>query len=226
MDLTGETIIAAPRDRVWRALNDPEILRQAIPGCESINKLSDTELSAKVTAKIGPVKASFTGQVTLLDLDPPNGYRIQGEGKGGPAGFAKGGATVKLEDVPGGTRLSYVVDAQIGGKLAQIGSRLIDGAAKSLAAEFFQKFNTLVSADSAPAPDAEEAAEMAADSADMLEDIPPPPAETASPATADEAKALDEIAEAVDQETKALAPWLWISGLLLILAGLLVAVVA
>lgn len=224
MDLTGETIIAAPRVRVWQALNDPDILKQAIPGCESVDKQSDTEFAAKVTAKIGPVKASFTGQVTLLDLDPPNGYRIQGEGKGGPAGFAKGGATVRLEDAPGGTKLLYTVDAQIGGKLAQIGSRLIDGAAKSLAGEFFQKFNELVSADTSVA-DAEEATEAAADAA-TEEDLPPPPAETASPATADEAKAMDEAAEIVDEEVKALAPWLWITGLLLILAALLVAVVA
>lgn len=224
MDLTGETIIAAPRVRVWQALNDPEILKQAIPGCESVDKQSDTEFAAKVTAKIGPVKASFTGQVTLLDLDPPNGYRIQGEGKGGPAGFAKGGATVRLEDAPGGTKLLYTVDAQIGGKLAQIGSRLIDGAAKSLAGEFFQKFNELVSAGSPVAADADEASESAADLEE--EDIPPPPAETASPATADEAKAMDEAAEIVDEEVKALAPWLWISGLLLILAALLVAVTA
>ena len=225
MDLTGETIIAAPRVRVWQALNDPEILKQAIPGCESVDKHSDTEFAAKVTAKIGPVKASFTGQVTLLDLDPPNGYRIQGEGKGGPAGFAKGGATVRLEDVPEGTKLLYTVDAQIGGKLAQIGSRLIDGAAKSLAGEFFQKFNSLVSAAAPAVADAEEAGEAAADDG-AIDDVPPPPAETASPATADEAKAMDEVAEIVDEEVKALAPWLWISGLLLILAALLVAVVA
>lgn len=223
MDLTGETIIAAPRARVWQALNDPEILKQAIPGCESVDKQSDTEFAAKVTAKIGPVKASFTGQVTLLDLDPPNGYRIQGEGKGGPAGFAKGGATVRLEDVPEGTKLLYTVDAQIGGKLAQIGSRLIDGAAKSLAGEFFAKFNALVSAEP-PVVDREEAEEAAAEQ--ESDDLPPPPAETASPATADEAKAMDEAVEIVEEEAKALAPWLWITGLLLILAGLLVAVVA
>src|SRR5215468_5289865 len=123
MDMTGEYRIAAPRQRVWEALNDPEILRQCIPGCEEIQKLSDTEMTAKVTAKVGPVKAKFGGKVTLSDLDPPNGYKITGEGTGGAAGFAKGGAAVKLaEDGGGGTVLSYTVQANVGGKLAQIGS--------------------------------------------------------------------------------------------------------
>lgn len=144
MELTGETLIPAPRQRVWEALNDPEILRQSITGCESIEKLSDTELTAKVTAKVGPVKATFTGAVTLSDIDPPNGYRISGEGKGGVAGFAKGGANVTLTEAEGGTLLSYSVDAQVGGKLAQIGSRLIDATAKSYAKDFFEKFSALV----------------------------------------------------------------------------------
>jgi carbon monoxide dehydrogenase subunit G len=144
MELTGETLIPAPRQRVWEALNDPEILRQSITGCEEIQKLSDTELTAKVTAKVGPVKATFTGAVTLSDIDPPNGYRISGEGKGGVAGFAKGGANVTLADAEGGTMLSYTVDAQVGGKLAQIGSRLIDATAKSYAKDFFEKFSALV----------------------------------------------------------------------------------
>jgi carbon monoxide dehydrogenase subunit G len=144
MELTGETLIPASRQRVWEALNDPEILRQSITGCEAIEKLSDTELTAKVTAKVGPVKATFTGQVTLSDIDPPNGYRISGEGKGGVAGFAKGGANVSLTEVEGGTMLSYSVDAQVGGKLAQIGSRLIDATAKSYAKDFFEKFSSIV----------------------------------------------------------------------------------
>lgn len=144
MELTGETLIPASRQRVWEALNDPEILRQSITGCEAIEKLSDTELTAKVTAKVGPVKATFTGQVTLSDIDPPNGYRISGEGKGGVAGFAKGGANVSLTEAEGGTLLSYSVDAQVGGKLAQIGSRLIDATAKSYAKDFFEKFSSIV----------------------------------------------------------------------------------
>ena len=131
MDLTGEYRIPAPRETVWAALNNPEILKACIPGCEELNKTSDTELVAKVVAKIGPVKATFGGKVTLSDLDPPNGYTISGEGQGGAAGFAKGGAKVRLEPADGGavTVLHYTADAQIGGKLAQIGSRLVEGTA-------------------------------------------------------------------------------------------------
>jgi uncharacterized protein len=156
MEMTGEYRIAAPRQKVWAALNDPEILRQSIPGCEEIEKLSDTEMAAKVVAKVGPVKAKFGGKVTLSDLDPPNGYRISGEGSGGAAGFAKGGATVRLADDGAGTLLTYSVDAQIGGKLAQIGSRLIDGTARKMADEFFGRFAELVGgpapAEAAPGP--------------------------------------------------------------------------
>ena len=140
MDMTGEYRIPAPRQRVWEALNDPEILKQCIPGCESIEKTTPTDWKAKVTAKVGPVKAGFTGKVSLTDLDPPNGYRITGEGTGGAAGFAKGGATVKLADDGPGTLLTYVVQAQVGGKLAQIGSRLIDSTAQKMAGEFFSRF--------------------------------------------------------------------------------------
>jgi len=150
MDMTGEQLIPAPRARVWDALNDPEILRQSIPGCETIDKVSDTEFNAKVVAKVGPVRATFTGNVKLTDIDPPNGYRIGGEGKGGAAGFAKGGAEVKLTDAPDqATLLSYKVDAQVGGKLAQIGSRLIDGTARKMADDFFGRFAAAVSPDGA-----------------------------------------------------------------------------
>ena len=140
MDMNGEYRLAAPRSKVWQALNDVEVLKQSIPGCEEIEKTSDTEMTAKVTAKVGPVKARFAGKVTLSDLDPPNGYRISGEGEGGVAGFAKGGATVALADKDGGTLLTYNVEAQIGGKLAQLGQRLINGSAKKLADEFFANF--------------------------------------------------------------------------------------
>ncbi len=146
MDMTGEYHIAAPRQKVWEALNDTEVLRQSITGCEKIEKLSPTEMTATVRAKVGPVSARFGGKVTLSDLDPPNGYRISGEGTGGPAGFAKGGATVKLVDDNGGTKLSYVVEANVGGKLAQIGSRLIDATARQMAEQFFSKFAQIVSA--------------------------------------------------------------------------------
>ena len=140
MDMNGEYQIAAPRQRVWEALNDPEVLRQCIPGCEEIVKLSDVEWTAKVTAKVGPVKAKFGGKVLLTDLDPPNGYKITGEGTGGAAGFAKGGAAVKLVDDGPGTLLSYTVQANVGGKLAQIGSRLIDATARKMSDEFFKNF--------------------------------------------------------------------------------------
>jgi carbon monoxide dehydrogenase subunit G len=143
MEMKGEYVIPAPRATVWQALNDIDVLKAAIPGCDSMNRLSDTEIEAVVTAKVGPVKASFKGMVTLSDLDPPNGYAIRGEGKGGVAGFAKGGAKVRLTDAPDGTLLSYDVDAAVGGKLAQIGARLIDSTAKKLADEFFASFSKL-----------------------------------------------------------------------------------
>ncbi|HVT51916.1 MAG TPA: carbon monoxide dehydrogenase subunit G [Dongiaceae bacterium] len=145
MDMTGEHQINAPRAAVWAGLNDPEILKQSIPGCEEVNRLSETEMTAQVTAKVGPVKAKFSGRITLSDIDPPNGYTLNGEGQGGAAGFAKGGAKVRLEDGPGGrTLLKYEVHAQIGGKLAQIGSRLIDGAARKMADDFFSGFAAAV----------------------------------------------------------------------------------
>ena len=151
MDMTGEFRIPAPRRKVWEALNDPEILKQSIPGCEEIEKISPTELAAKVTAKVGPVKARFGGKVTLSDLDPPNGYKITGEGSGGAAGFAKGGATVRLADDGDGTKLTYVVEAHVGGKLAQIGSRLIDATARKMAEDFFTRFSGIVGGAAAPA---------------------------------------------------------------------------
>ena len=144
MDMSGEYVISAPRKAVWEALNDPEILKQCIPGCESVDKTSDTEFEATVTAKVGPVKAKFSGKVSLSDINPPNGYTISGEGSGGAAGFAKGGAKVSLSDDPEGTKLSYSVDATVGGKLAQIGSRLIDSTAKKMANDFFSAFADLV----------------------------------------------------------------------------------
>jgi uncharacterized protein len=148
MDMTGEVRLAAPRETVWRALNDPEILKQSIPGCEEIQKVSDTEMTARVSAKVGPVSAKFTGKVTLSDLDPPNGYTISGEGQGGVAGFAKGGAKVTLEEEGDETVLRYTVQAQVGGKLAQIGSRLIDATARKMADQFFTKFVDVMSPDS------------------------------------------------------------------------------
>ena len=140
MTMTGEVQLAATREGVWTKLNDAEVLKACIPGCEELNKTSDTEFQAVAVQKIGPVKARFKGKVHLTDLDPPNGYKISGEGDGGVAGFAKGGAVVKLADKDGGTLLTYNVEAQIGGKLAQLGQRLVNGAAKKVADDFFANF--------------------------------------------------------------------------------------
>ena len=149
MDLTGEYRIPATREKVWAALNDDEGLKQCIDGCEELKKESDTEFSARVTAKVGPVKAKFSGKVTLSELDPPNGYTISGEGQGGVAGFAKGGATVKLTEDGADTILNYAAKAEVGGKLASVGSRLIEGVAKKTADDFFGKFSGIVGGDAA-----------------------------------------------------------------------------
>ena len=196
MDLTGEYRIPAPRETVWAALNNPDVLKACIPGCEELNKTSDTELVAKVVAKIGPVKAAFGGKVTLSDLDPPNGYTITGEGQGGAAGFAKGGAKVRLEAVDGGaaTVLHYSADAQIGGKLAQIGSRLVEGTAKKLADEFFAAFAAQAAAAAPAAPAAAPASQLAASQ----------PAPLAASAT-----------------SSGLSPVIWIIGLVVIVAAIL-----
>jgi carbon monoxide dehydrogenase subunit G len=147
MLIEGEERIEAPVDQVWQALNDPEVLRACIPGCESLEKTSDTELEAVVTLKIGPIKARFNGTVELKNLKPPHSYTIQGEGKGGVAGFAKGGADVTLtEDGPDATILRYEAKADVGGKIAQLGSRLITSTSKKLAGQFFSSFNEKVSA--------------------------------------------------------------------------------
>ncbi len=138
--MTGEYRIAAAREAVWAALNDAEVLKQCIPGCDSLDWLSDHEIEAVVTARVGPVKARFKGRVTLSDLDPPSSYTISGEGQGGAAGFARGSARVTLADDGDGTLLRYTVKASVGGKLAQIGARLIDSAAKKMANDFFAAF--------------------------------------------------------------------------------------
>lgn len=153
MDMSGSQRITAPRDKVWAALNDPDILRQCIPGCEEVQKTSDTEFTAKVVAKVGPVSAKFSGKVTLSDLDPPNGYTITGEGSGGAAGFGKGGAKVSLEpDGEEATVLSYTAHATVGGKLAQIGSRLVDATARKMADDFFNRFTAVVGGPPEPVP--------------------------------------------------------------------------
>jgi hypothetical protein len=144
MKLSGSYQINLSKQKVWEALNDPEILKQAIPGCEEFTKNSDTEFTATATNKIGPFNASFTGDIELTDLDPPNSYKITGSGNS-PVGFASGEATVKLEDNEKGTNLIYEVEANVGGKIAQVGSRLIDMTAKKMADIFFGKFSELIS---------------------------------------------------------------------------------
>ncbi|MEL0022311.1 MAG: carbon monoxide dehydrogenase subunit G [Rickettsiales bacterium] len=214
MDMSGEYVIPAPREAVWEALNDPELLKQCIPGCEEVNKTSDTTFEAKVTAKVGPVRAKFSGKVTLSDIDPPNGYTISGEGTGGAAGFAKGGAKVSLSDDPGGTKLNYSVDATVGGKLAQIGSRLIDSTAKKMANDFFGKFAELVAAEtpsgSSPAEATSKADEASSSSA------PPEP----------EAVASETQQLTTESENKGLSPVIWISGLVIVVLALVFAIPA
>jgi hypothetical protein len=156
MKITGEHRIPADRQTVWKALNDPEILKACLPGCEEINKSSDTEMTAKLTARVGPVRAHFTGAVTLSDLDPPNGYTLTGEGQGGAAGFASGTAKVRLSDDPVGTLLQYEAEARVGGKLAQIGSRLIDSTARKLSEEFFGAFAEKVGGGPVASPESDD----------------------------------------------------------------------
>ena len=153
MKMSGNQVIDAPREAVWKGLNDPKVLQQCIPGCESIVASSPTQMSAKVVLKIGPVKAAFKGSVTLSDIKAPESYRISGKGEGGFAGFASGGATVKLTaNSASETLMEYDVDAQVGGKIAMLGSRLVDSTAQSLANQFFDKFATVVKQSAAAAP--------------------------------------------------------------------------
>jgi hypothetical protein len=225
MDMTGERRIPAPRQAVWDALNDPLVLQASIPGCQSLDKLSDREMKAVAAVKIGPISARFAGTVRLEDLDPPNGYSINGEGQGGAAGFAKGGAKVALDgDAPDETVLRYEVHAQVGGKIAQLGGRLIDASAKQMADQFFDRFTALVT-QPAPAnvPPADVGQVIAASNDDARAvrngaepamaargertDAEPPITETASPATAqtdghDSAASAQQIAEAAPATTE------------------------
>ena len=148
MELTGTRTIRAPRETVWAKLNDPDTLKACIPGCEELTGSPEDGFDAVVKQKVGPVKATFKGAVTVSDANPPESYRIAGEGKGGVAGFAKGGADVRLTEVPEGTELSYSVDAKVGGKIAQLGSRLIDSFASKMADTFFENFKDHVEGES------------------------------------------------------------------------------
>lgn len=207
MQMTGEYRISAPRTAVWEALNDPNVLRRCIPGCETVEKTSDTSFAARVALSVGPVKAKFNGKVTLTDLDPPNGYTISGEGQGGVAGFGKGSAKVRLEEEPGPiTILRYDAQAAVGGKLAQVGSRLIDATAKKLADEFFSRFAATVAP--APGPAA------------------PPPAPAAETPVTLEPGLLTPTEAAVTAATDAsrrrrLSPAIWIPALIAAIALLL-----
>lgn len=185
MEMTGQYRIAAPRETVWRALNDPEVLRESIPGCQKVEALSPTEMTALVTAKLGPVKASFTGKVTLSNLNPPESYTITGEGSGGAVGFASGGADVKLTAEGDETILDYAVRATVGGKVAQLGARLIDGTAKKMADDFFSRFSAIVAGQAAASAEARPpemtapemtAPEIAAPAPEPVIIMPPPPA--------------------------------------------------
>ncbi len=158
MDLSGEYRIPAPRERVWAMLNDRDVLRVCIPGCEELEQTADNAFSARVTTKVGPVKATFNGAVTLENINPPEGYTIAGEGKGGVAGFASGGADVHLAEDGAETILTYTASAKVGGKLAQLGSRLLDSTARKLADQFFAKFAAMAGGEPEAGAPAEEGA--------------------------------------------------------------------
>lgn len=201
MEMSGAEKINAPRAAVWAALNNPEILQASIPGCESLTMSSPTAMNATVTTRVGPVKATFVGDVTLSDIEPSKGYTIVGEGKGGPAGYAKGGAKVRLEDDGAGTMLHYDVKAEVGGKLAQLGGRLIDSTARKLAGEFFASFGQIVGGAAPPAAAVAPAAAPAA-----------APARTATSALADastRAAAINADRAAKAAKAAQWTPWLW-----------------
>ena len=189
MKMAGEFRVARAREAVWAALNDPAVLKRCLPGCQEIERISETEMTATLIVRVGPVKATFAGAVTLSDLDPPNGYTLSGQGQGGAAGFASGEARVALVEEGGETVVRYDVDAKVGGKLAQIGSRLIDSTAKKLAGQFFDSLAETLAA----AGEAEGGEEEAGGS----EDRPPagdtPAAEAPPMPTAEPRKGLPTV---------------------------------
>lgn len=240
MDMSGEYRIPAPRQTVWDALNDPEVLKAAIAGCEELERNDEGGFTAKVRAKVGPVSARFSGKVSIVDPDPPNGYRIEGEGTGGAAGFAKGGANVALAEDGGETVLTYEANASVGGKLAQIGSRLIDGTAKKMADDFFAKFSEIVAEKAggdageepakAPAPHprldgtpamgvaaeelAEEAVEGAKHAAAEVKEV-------AREAVHEVEEVVEEVIDSTETAAKGVPMWMWIVGAAVIVIGLL-----
>jgi uncharacterized protein len=222
MEMTGEFHIRAPRQRVWEGLNDPEILKGVIPGCQTLEKVSDTEFTGKVVAAIGPVKATFAGKVILSDLDPPQSYTISGEGNGGVAGFAKGSAKVNLAEDGAGTVLNYAVQAHVGGKLAQIGSRLIDSVARKMAEQFFGRFGAVIAPEQ-PTITASGAAEIEAVGASPVAAEPTLAAGEAAPMTSAEVQpepARPETEPGKPGDVR-LPPVLWVTGLAAIIGAML-----
>lgn len=209
MELQGEIRIQAPRDRVWAALNDPEVLARCIDGVESLSADGENRFVGVLNAKVGPVKAKFTGHVELTELDPPNRYVLAGEGKGGVAGFARGSAEVTLADAaPGGTMLSYVARSQVGGKLAQLGTRLIEGTARGYAESFFSAFKAEVEG---PMPQPVAEPEEALVEAPVL---------AAQPDAAEiRAAGVAAAAEAATSPARGLPPLVWIGGLVLLVVA-------
>ncbi|MSQ18511.1 MAG: carbon monoxide dehydrogenase [Betaproteobacteria bacterium] len=171
MEMTGEQIIDQPQSKVWEALNDPAVLKDCIPGCDTLERVSDTEYKMTMTAAVGPVRAKFNGKLNLSEVNPPVSYTIAFEGSGGAAGFGKGSAQVALAPEGNGTKLSYSAKAQIGGKLAQVGARLIDGVAKKMADDFFSAFKKRLTPVAAEAP---ATAAPTADAASPAADVPAP----------------------------------------------------
>ncbi len=223
MDMSGEHEIAAPRETVWNALNDPEVLKACIPGCQEIEKTSDTDFAAKVKAKVGPVNATFSGNVALSNINPPASYTISGEGSGGAAGFAKGGADVALADEGETTRLTYNVHAQVGGKLAQLGQRLIQSTANKYAKQFFDNFKAHVEgpAEAVESGAQGEAATQTAEAAPMPEQPTAAAATAASGGTAP-AGASEVPTPRAEPERGGLSPRVWIGALIAIVLLLLI----
>ncbi len=220
MEMTGEYRIPAPRERVWQALNDPETLKRVIPGCREIEKVTDTEFTAKVVAKVGPVSATFGGKVNLTDLDPPKAYTISGEGTGGVAGFAKGSAKVRLDEEGGeATRLHYEVQAHVGGKLAQIGSRLIDATSRKMADDFFGRFVEVMSPPAGG--NGEAASETAAAPAPSASEPQAVPETAPQPPGLPEELPQLQASSATEAPSRRLSPAVWVTGLTAIVAGIL-----
>lgn len=223
MEMTGEFRIPAPRERVWQALNDPETLKRAIPGCQTIEKVTDTEFTAKVVAKVGPVRATFGGKVNLTDLDPPKAYTISGEGNGGVAGFAKGSAKVNLdEESDDATRLRYEVQAHVGGKLAQIGSRLIDATSRKMADEFFGNFVTAISEPTEGKGDGTaETTKPSPAPAEIETSKSTPRASQVEPGAAEPQSTEPQAAPTESAPSPRLSPAVWVTALTALVAGML-----